>query len=87
MLLAVARAAPALVPAAAAVVATVSVVEPSEVVRARAAALNPPELRSLDALHLATALEVGADLRAFLTYDARLGAAAAAEGLQVLAPS
>jgi uncharacterized protein len=84
---AVARAAPALVPAAAAVVAQLTVVEPTEAVRARAAALAPPELRSLAAIHLATALELGAELEAFVTYDERLAKAAAAGGLDVVAPA
>ena len=83
---AVGRAAPALLPSAAALVAQITVVEPTEVVRARAAALDPPELRALDAIHLATALEVRAELQALVTYDARLASAATAVGLQVLAP-
>jgi uncharacterized protein len=81
------RAAPELVPAATHVVAQITVVEPGATVRARAAALDPPTLRSLDAIHLATALEARAELQAFVTYDDRLAAAAAAEGLEVLAPS
>ncbi len=52
----------------------------------RAAALAPPALRTLDAIHLATALEFGRELDAFVTYDARLGAAARAMGLPVEAP-
>jgi predicted nucleic acid-binding protein len=48
--------------------------------------LDPSELRSLDAIHLATALSIGTDLGALFSYDDRLGAAAAAEGLRVLAP-
>jgi uncharacterized protein len=43
------------------------------------------ELRSLGAIHLASAIAVGAD--AMLTYDKRLGAAAAGVGLAVWAPS
>lgn len=58
-----------------------------EHVRAEAAALEPPTLRSLDALHLATALEVADGLEAFVTYDKRLGEAAEAMGLTVQAPS
>ncbi|KAA1380266.1 type II toxin-antitoxin system VapC family toxin [Aeromicrobium fastidiosum] len=41
-------------------------------------------LRSLDALHLATALETGAD--AFVTYDLRQADAAIDAGLRVVAP-
>jgi uncharacterized protein len=43
-------------------------------------------LRTLDALHLATALELGDDLEAVVTYDRRLAAAAADEGVAVESP-
>jgi predicted nucleic acid-binding protein len=43
-------------------------------------------LRSLDAIHLASAQLVVGDLRALVTYDLRLGAAAAALGLPLEAP-
>ncbi len=49
----------------------------------RAAEVGEPPLRTLDALHLASALVLGAGLSAFLTYDARLAAAAQAAGLPV----
>lgn len=52
-----------------------------------AADLEPAHLRSLDAIHLAAALSVGPDLGAFLTYDARLAAAAVDAGLVVEAPA
>jgi uncharacterized protein len=51
---------------------------------AAACRLEPPLLRSLDAIHLATALSVGDDLGALLTFDLRLAAAARAAGVQVL---
>jgi uncharacterized protein len=51
-----------------------------------AAVLDPSDLRSLDAIHLASALELGADLTALVTYDARQRAAAESRGLPVLAP-
>lgn len=44
-------------------------------------------LRSLDAVHLATARLLGAELTAVLTYDDRLAAAATSAGLPVLTPS
>jgi predicted nucleic acid-binding protein len=83
---AVRRAVPELTTAAQRVVAQIAVVEPNEAIRARAALLEPVTLRSLDALHLATALEIGDELDGFVTYDARLSAAAATLGLGVLAP-
>ena len=53
----------------------------------RAATLEPTSLlRSLDAIHLATASLLGADLRAVLTYDVRMGEAATALGLVVASP-
>lgn len=48
--------------------------------------IDPLELRSLDAIHLATALDLGDDLDAILTYDDRLASAASANGLAVVAP-
>ncbi len=51
-----------------------------------AASLTPPRLRSLDALHLATALSIRDDLGALLTYDQRLAEAARAHELPVATP-
>ncbi|MEX2554920.1 MAG: type II toxin-antitoxin system VapC family toxin [Actinomycetota bacterium] len=48
--------------------------------------LLPAGLRSLDAIHLATALELGSDLTRFVTYDERMAAAARGLGLAVSAP-
>jgi len=48
--------------------------------------LRPPELRSLDAIHLATARSLGTNLGAFITYDQRLAAAAAWYGIPVVNP-
>lgn len=55
-------------------------------VQDRAGGLEPPELRSLDAIHLASALEVGPDLGGMVTYDARLAAAARTVGIRVWSP-
>ena len=49
------------------------------------AAKIAPDLRSLDAVHVATALSIGVDLD-FVTYDDRQAAAARAEGLRVVQP-
>lgn len=48
--------------------------------------VGPPLLRSLDAIHLATALSIGDYPEAFITYDDRLAAAARALKLHVLQP-
>lgn len=50
------------------------------------AGLEPWSLRTLDAIHLATALALPS-LEALVTYDARLAAAAASAGLPVHAPA
>jgi predicted nucleic acid-binding protein len=58
-------------------------------VRAIAAAYTDPYLRSLDAIHLATAENLvasGKKITAFVTYDKRLAAAAVEVGLTVVAP-
>ena len=52
-----------------------------------AAAIQPPTIRTLDAIHLATALAAMPDLDAFVTYDDRLAEAARALGLPVLSPA
>jgi uncharacterized protein len=48
--------------------------------------LPEPGLRSLDAIHLATALHLGAALSDFVTYDRRLLTAADRAGLATSAP-
>ncbi len=49
--------------------------------------LPDPVLRSLDAIHLATALLIREDLDALLTYDDRLAVAARSHGIEVAAPA
>jgi uncharacterized protein len=58
-----------------------------DAVLAKAAALSPDSLRSLDALHLATALGVREEIGVFVTYDERLAAAAKEHGLSAVRPS
>ncbi len=53
----------------------------------RAAMLDPDGMRSLDALHLASALALAEDLEGIVTYDTRLADAALTLGLQVHAPA
>jgi predicted nucleic acid-binding protein len=62
----------------------VVLVDVTPAIRARARLLDPVHLRTLDAIHLATALEVG--VHEVLVYDSRLGAAAADYGMNVLSP-
>jgi hypothetical protein len=53
---------------------------------ATAARLLPPDLRTLDAIHLASALAVQSDLAALVTYDRRLADSAARANITVWAP-
>jgi predicted nucleic acid-binding protein len=64
----------------------VSLVELDEGVRELAGGVEPVELRTLDALHLASAVSLEDDLGAFVCYDIRLAQAAALEGIRVLTP-
>lgn len=68
------------------VLARVDRIEIDPIVRANAAAVSPATVRSLDAIHLATAIELSAELAALITYDKRLGDAAVAAGLNWVAP-
>jgi predicted nucleic acid-binding protein len=65
------------------VIAT-SVITPE--IRRAAAALQPSAVRSLDAIHLATATSLGDELAGLLTYDIRMQEAATALGVTVIAP-
>lgn len=58
----------------------------SDPVLATASQLDPPAVRALDAIHLATALRVRSALSAFVSYDARQLNAAAELGLPVESP-
>jgi predicted nucleic acid-binding protein len=69
-----------------AVVGGVALVPVDDGIVRAAADLSPPSLRSLDAIHLATALSLADDLGQLVTYDARLADAASSAGLDVVAP-
>jgi uncharacterized protein len=49
--------------------------------------LDPTILRTLDAIHIAAALELGDDLTGIVTYDDRLADAARANGISVVTPT
>ena len=49
--------------------------------------LMPAELRSLDAIHLASAGQLGSAVKQIVTYDERMGGAAEALGFSVASPS
>ena len=53
---------------------------------AAAASMLPLEIRSLDAIHLASASILGRSLTAVVTYDERMAGAARGFGWKVVAP-
>jgi uncharacterized protein len=67
--------------------ASVTLVLPSATTYYAAGRLPPPTLRSLDALHLAAAMELGGDLDGFVTYDERMVTAARAQSIDVITPA
>jgi predicted nucleic acid-binding protein len=72
------------------VLARLNRIDMDAAVRATAAEYPDPMLRSLDAIHLASAQSLvleGVHLTAFVTYDKRLLAAAEGIGLAVVAPA
>lgn len=73
-------------PAAAAFLEDLVLVGLDRLIVSRASRLTPPALRTMDAIHLVTALELGRELDAFVTYDGRLGDAARSLGLPVSGP-
>jgi predicted nucleic acid-binding protein len=70
-----------------AVLARVDLVRVNDRVLNAAGALLPAHLRSLDAIHLATARELGVDLGHIVTYDERMVEAAGHLGLRTAAPA
>lgn len=55
-------------------------------IAAASATIGPPALRTLDAIHLASAAALGSDLEAFVTYDRHLAEAARDRGMPVASP-
>ena len=66
---------------------TVSLVLPSATTFSTAGRLQPTMLRSIDAIHLATALEIGDDLEGLVAYDIRVLDAARRASIDVVSPS
>lgn len=81
------RGAPEQMPRARSVLDSITLLCVSTETFERAAELDPFALRSLDAIHLASALELGDELDGIVTYDDRLSDAATLHGLTVIAPS
>lgn len=78
---------PAAVAAGRAVLADLELTRVNDRVLGDAAVLEPAELRTLDAIHLATARRFGAELGQLVTYDDRMLAVAARLGIRTAAPA
>jgi uncharacterized protein len=83
---AIRRVAPTALPAVPATIARLYRLEVDASIRASAAALADPTLRTLDAIHIATAAGLGSDLQSLVSYDQRLLRMAGALGLPVASP-
>lgn len=81
------RGAPDQMPRARAILDSITLLSVPSTTFERAAELEPAVLRSLDAVHLAAALELGDELDGMVTYDDRLAVAAALHGVTVITPS
>jgi hypothetical protein len=64
----------------------IELIEVTDEVRSRAIAVDPVAVRTLDAIHLATALVLGDECDGLVTYDQRLAEAAGRVGIDVIAP-
>lgn len=69
------------------VLGRLNLVRVNDRVLSTAGAMLPSELRSLDAIHLATALQLGDDVRQLVTYDERMAEAARTVGLRTASPT
>ncbi|HLG68110.1 MAG TPA: type II toxin-antitoxin system VapC family toxin [Acidimicrobiales bacterium] len=69
-----------------AALARIDMIRVNERVLEAAGVLLPPDLRSLDAIHLTSAALLGSDLGQLVTYDQRMSAAARQLGLNVASP-
>lgn len=83
---AVRRGAPEMMTRAREVLEAVTLVQVGTSTFEMAGRVDPLELRSLDAIHLAAALDLGDDLEGIVTYDERLAEAATANGIIAVAP-
>lgn len=68
------------------VLARINLVRVNDRVLDLAGSMDPAELRSLDAIHLATALRLREELGGIVTYDERMAGAAEQLGFRVFAP-
>lgn len=66
--------------------ARLDLIRVNDLILAAAGVMLPPEIRSLDAIHIATAQQLGKDLGQLVTYDDRMASAARGIGLRIAAP-
>jgi uncharacterized protein len=84
---ALARYAPEAVSRLPAVLDQIDLIDLDQRIRMLAQTVTPATVRSLDAIHLGTALRFRSSLTSFMTYDKRLLDAAQAAGLPIDAPA
>ena len=65
----------------------IDLIDLDQPIRMLARTVTPATVRSLDAIHLGTALHVRSELTSFVTYDKRLLDAALAAGLPTDSPT
>lgn len=72
-----------------ALIADVALIPLDERILESSATITPPTVGTLDAIHLATALQLSKEdgLETLMTYDRQLAAGARAHGLDVLSPT
>ena len=69
------------------VLSRVDLIRVSDALLRAAGQVLPDDVRTLDAIHLATAQRLGADLARLVTYDTRMQAAAEKLGIDIAAPA
>jgi predicted nucleic acid-binding protein len=69
------------------VLSRVELIRVSDRILLDAGTLLPAQLRSLDAIHIATMRQLGGSLRRVVTYDSRMAEAASAMGMSTVAPT
>jgi predicted nucleic acid-binding protein len=69
------------------VLSRIELIRVSDRILMDAGSLLPAQLRSLDAIHLATMRQLAGSLRRVVTYDSRMAAAVSAMGMTAVAPA
>jgi len=69
------------------VLSRIELIRVSDRILLDAGSLLPAQLRSLEAIHLATMRKLGGSVRRVVTYDSRMAAAVSAMGMTTVAPA